>query len=182
MLGMPLPGVVDFYRGAALPNGTRLVDLWAWSDEALEASHDYIQWMFPLDMPSRANPSAPTLTEDDRRMFVWDDVLRDRLQISLGVMLRFFGLERVVVPPAEGNREGKVVILRARDFDRRRAVWLWPDHHNHRRLSRILRSLTILGHERDARALFACLDDIARTDGRDVVTFETREHWRRAVA
>ena len=45
-------------------------------------------------------------------------------------------------------------------------------------LSRILRSLRLLGHERDARALFACLDDIARTDGRDVVTFETREHWR----
>ena len=111
--------------------------------------------------------------------FIWDDVLRDRVQVSLAVMLRFFGLERVVVPPTEDHRDGKVVVVRARDFDRRRAIWLWPDHHNHRRLSRILRSLRLLGHERDARALFACLDDIARTDGRDTVTFETREHWRR---
>lgn len=176
------PALIDFYRGAPLPDGTRLVDIWEWSDDVLEARHDYIQWMFPLDTPSQANPSAPTLTEDDRRTFIWDDMLRDRVQMSLGVMLRFFGLERVVVPPAEGHRDSKVVVLRGHDFERRRAVWLWPDHHNHRRLSRILRSLTILGHERDARALFACLDDIARTEGRDAVTFETREHWRRAVA
>lgn len=167
--------ILDFYRGEPLPNGRRLVDIWDWNFDQLEDAHDYIQWMFPLDTPSEANPGAPFITEEASRAFEWDDVLRDRLQKSLAVMLRFYGLERLVLP------DDKVMIIRAVSFADRRGIWLWPNNHNHLRLTRIIRSLRLLGLKKDAQALAACLDDIARVEGRDIISDDTTQHWRRAA-
>lgn len=167
--------ILDFYRGAALANGLQLVDVWQWPDAQLEDAHHFIQWLFPLDTPSAVNPDAPLVTESTIRAFAWDDMLRDRMQVSLQVMLRFYGLERLLLP----NK--KPVIIRARHFDERRGVWLWPNNHNHLRLTRIMRSLRLLGQPRDAEALCVCLEDISRVEGRDVITPETLEHWRDAA-
>lgn len=167
--------ILAFYKGDAAPHGLRLVDVWDWTFDQLEDAHDYIQWVFPLDTPSAANPSAPLLTEETARAFSWDDVLRDRLERSLAVMLRFYGLERLTLP------KEKVMIIRAVTFPERRGVWLWPNNHNHLRLTRIIRSLRLLGMKKDAAALAHCLDDIARTEGRDVITEDTLTHWRRAA-
>jgi Opioid growth factor receptor (OGFr) conserved region len=167
--------ILDFYRGEPLPNGRCLVDIWDWSFDQLEHMHDYIQWMFPLNTPSAANPDAPLLSEETTRAFEWDDVLRDRLQKSLAVMLRFYGLERLVLP------DGKIIVIRAVTFSERRGVWLRPNNHNHLRLTRIIRSLRLLGLKKDARALAKCLGDITRVEGRDLISEETAEHWRRAA-
>jgi len=167
--------ILDFYRGAPLPNGVCLVDVWDWSFDQLEDAHDYIQWVFPLDRPSAVNPGAPLVTEETARAFAWDDVLRDRLQRSLATMLKFYGLERLVLP------DDKLVVIRAVTFSERRGVWIWPNNHNHLRLTRIIRSLRLLGLKKDAVALAHCLDDIARVEGRDIISEDTSEHWRRAA-
>ncbi len=170
-----MDAILDFYHGEPLANGRRLADIWDWSFDQLEDAHDYIQWMFPTDTPSPANPDAPLLSEEAARAFAWDDVLRDRVQRSLAVMLRFYGLERLVLP------DDKLVVIRAVTFSDRRGVWLWPNNHNHLRLTRIIRSLRLLGLKKDAQALAKCLDDIARVEGRDSISEETAEHWRRAA-
>jgi hypothetical protein len=170
-----MDAILEFYRGEHLPNGLSLVDIWDWSFDQLEDAHHYIQWMFPLDTPSSANPGAPILSEETARAFVWDDVLRDRLQRSLAVMLRFYGLERLTLP------DDKLVIIRALNFSERRGVWLWPNNHNHLRLTRIIRSLRLLGLKKDSAALAHCLDDIYRVEGRDIISDETAEHWRQAA-
>ncbi len=167
--------ILDFYRGEALPSGLRLVDIWDWPFERLEATHDYIQWMFPLDTPSSVNPDAPLLTEETARAFSWDEVLRDRLQKSFAVMLRFYGLERLALP------DHKLVVIRALTFSDRRHVWLTPNNHNHLRLTRIIRSLRLLGLKKDAQALARCLGDVSRVEGRDLISDETAEHWRQAA-
>jgi hypothetical protein len=167
--------IVEFYRGAPLPSGLCIVDVWDWSFDQLEDAHDYIQWLFPLDTPSSVNPDAPLVTPDTARAFEWDDVLRDRLERSLAVMLRFYGLERLVLP------DGKVVVIRAVHFQERRGVWIWPNNHNHLRLTRILRSLQLLGQAKDARALLKCLLDVARVEGADIISPDTVAHWQGAV-
>jgi hypothetical protein len=167
--------ILAFYKGEPTARGLRLADVWEWSFEQLEDAHDYIQWVFPLDTPSSANPDAPLLSEETARAFSWDDVLRDRVERSLAVMLRFYGLERLVLP------KSKIMIIRAVTFPERRGVWLWPNNHNHLRLTRIIKSLRLLGMKKDSAALVTCLDDIARTEGRDVITEDTVMHWRRAA-
>jgi hypothetical protein len=167
--------IVEFYRGAPTPRGVRLVDIWDWSLDQLEDAHDYIQWLFPLDTPSSANPDAPLATEETARAFKWDEVLKDRLQMAYALMLRFYGLELLAFP------DGTLKVIRAKDFQERRGVWIWPNSHNHLRLSRILKSLRLLGLKKEAQALFKVLEDVYRVEGRDIITVETYEHWRAAA-
>jgi hypothetical protein len=59
-------------------------------------------------------------------------------------------------------------------------VWIRPHNHNHLRLTRIIRSLKLLGLPKDAHALMLCLEDIHRVEGRDIISEETLKHWRQA--
>lgn len=45
--------------------GRMLSDLWDKSDLFLEFSHNYIQWMFPLNERSKHHPNAPVLYDED---------------------------------------------------------------------------------------------------------------------
>lgn len=45
--------------------GRMLSDLWDKSDLFLEFSHNYIQWMFPLNERSKHHPNAPVLDDED---------------------------------------------------------------------------------------------------------------------
>jgi hypothetical protein len=53
--------------------------------------HDYIQWLFPLDEPSRFNADAPLLTPADRLAFR-HETLAANLRRALDRMLAFYGL------------------------------------------------------------------------------------------
>ena len=58
--------IVDFLEGVE-PNINQLYiqDIWDLSDEEIENTHDFIQWLFPTDKPSRYNLAAPVLSEQD---------------------------------------------------------------------------------------------------------------------
>ncbi len=93
---MPESPVVSFYRGTGSDHmGRRLEEILTWDDAELESVHDYIQWLFPNDVPSRANSFAPLLTADDRATFRADPALRATLQRCFLRILSFYGLERV---------------------------------------------------------------------------------------
>jgi hypothetical protein len=140
--------LVDFYRGQATDTkGRSLADLWAWEDDRLEEVHDFIQWLFPLPEPSRFNPDAPLLTDADVAAFGGDEQLRANLRKSFTRILAFLGLAQT-----EGGQvvEGPGFAARAPD------VWAHPSH-NWLRITRILRSLRLLGLQAEARALYAWL-------------------------
>jgi hypothetical protein len=85
--------LVDFYRGEGTnPEGRSLIDIWAWPDDDLEAVHDFIQWLFPLPEPSRFNPDAPLLTEEDIGAFRSGPLLQANLMKSFERILGFLGL------------------------------------------------------------------------------------------
>ncbi len=112
--------LLAFYRGDAPDwNGRRLEEIWSWTDDRLEAVHDYIQWMFPLSVRSGANPAAPILGPISIGAFATSDELRERLERSLRVMLRFYGLE-------ETRTAGALHIVRTERFAGRARVWLSP--------------------------------------------------------
>ena len=109
--------VVGFYRHQRpSDSGYLLVEVWGWDHQRLESVHDYIQWLFPLDEPSRAVLSAPVLRPDEIAAFRDDDGLKKALGQSFAVMSGFYGFR---------SRQGGDLAL-ADDFPNRRRVWLQP--------------------------------------------------------
>ena len=166
--------LVAFYRGNGRDHRGRLLShIHQYSFESLERHHDYIQWLFPLPEPSAANPEAPLLTSEDIAAFAADESLRKALIRSFRLMLQFYSLELV----EEGDT---VAVTRGDFFDEGSRIWLTPGNHNLLRITRILRSLSLLGLGTHAAAFLKCLEDIfgehARTIGET-----TLGYWRRAT-
>ena len=166
--------VVAFYTGDAPDHlGRWIEEIWSWDDHRIEATHDYIQWLFPLPTASRFSATAPMLTAEDVVAFATDERLRERLRTSLSVMLCFYGL-------GLGGRHEAPIIAPAPSFNERAKHWVTRGNHNHLRLTRILRSLDLLGLHQEAEALQAGLIDIAaRIEGG--VSSETLRFWRQAL-
>ncbi len=164
--------LLDFYAGEGTDSeGRRLAAIWDWGDDDLEAVHDFIQWLFPLPEPSNFNPDAPLLTDDDRRAFHGNALLQAHLERSFERILAFLGLTQTAA--------GKVV--EAENFAARaREVWAAPNH-NWLRVTRILRSLTLLGQAEKARAFYNWLGDLYRS-GRAPIPASTFRYWTAAVA
>jgi hypothetical protein len=154
--------------------GRMLTEIWAWDAARLEGVHDYIQWLFPLPEPSAFNARAPILSEDAIAAFRADATLRDRLLRSLTLLLEFYGLAVQV------DGDGTPRIERTPHFPTQSRRWLQPGNHNHLRLTRILASLRLLGLGDHSRALWACLEAIAR-DHPHAVSATTLDYWRRAA-
>ena len=167
--------MVRFYRDERGDHrGRKLSTILSRSTEWLEYTHDYIQWLFPLAVPSAFNPDAPILSSSDIQEFYSDRVLRSTLRDALNVMLDFYGLLLVA------RTEACMQVIKDSSFETRAQSWLTPGNHNFLRITRILKSLCLLGLPEHAQALFECLNLIYKEHG-GVVGAETFEFWRRAV-
>lgn len=167
------PSCVRFYREECGDHrGRKLSGILAESKDWLEYTHDYIQWLFPLPEPSAFNRHAPLLSLPDIRDFTSDKELQHKLIKSLTIMLDFYGLSMV--------NGGGVEIINVSSYQDQRKRWLSPGNHNFLRLTRILRSLCLLGCRRHAQALLSCLTVVYR-DNQWLIGAETFEFWRRAV-
>ncbi len=163
--------LIDFYRGQARDSEERrLEEIWDWDDDSLEAVHDFIQWLFPLPEPSNFNPDAPLLSEQDIHAFRSDSNLQGRLVRSFERILRFLGLAQ---KPDGTVMEGSNFTARLPE------VWAYPNH-NWLRITRILRSLTLLGLEKQAQALYDRLAGMHRSQ-RFPISEETFHYWTAAV-
>jgi Opioid growth factor receptor (OGFr) conserved region len=162
--------IIAFFEGAAPDDrGRSLDDVLRFDDEALETTHDFIQWLFPLRERSGANPSAPRLDDEAVAAFVGRPELREAQRRALERMLAFYGLRRADdrIGPAANFVE--------------RSQWLTPGNHNHLRLTRMLTSLRTLGLEPEARALLECLLVIAASQ-QHAISEATLRYWREALA
>lgn len=161
--------ILAFYRGGRDDEGRSLQEILAWSDAELEAVHDFIQWLFPLPERSGANPDAPILDSPTITAFRQSKELQDQLRQSFLRMLRFYGLEF----------DGEIV-QQAVNFHSRSSNWLNPNNHNHLRLTRMLRSLHLLGLASEASSLFQALSEIYTSHpGR--ITPRTYQFWKDAI-
>lgn len=169
-----MSALIAFYRGDGRDHRGRLLShIHQYSFDSLERHHDYIQWLFPLPEPSGANASAPLLSKDDIAAFGADDFLRKALLQSFQLMLQFYGLELTV-------RGEDVDIARGAHFDERSRVWLTSGNHNFLRISRILRSMSLLGLREHSRAFLKALENIY-AEHAPVIGSTTMGYWRRAV-
>ena len=164
--------LLDFYRGEVTDTeGRFLGEILGWSDDELEAVHDFVQWLFPLPEPSRFNPDAPLLTEEDVAAFRSDPLLQTHLLQSFERFLAFLGLSQA----ADGTVvEGPNFEARAMD------VWAYSNH-NWLRITRLLRCLRLLGQEDRARSLYDWLA-IQYKSHKFPIPADTFRYWTEAVA
>lgn len=161
--------LLNFYRLEERDSeGRMLQEIWAWDDDDLEHCHDFIQWMFPLDEPSALNADAPMVTKEDRAAFRSESQLQSAMRRSLSIFLVFLGLAITA--------DGRVVP--GAQFDRRLSLWKYPNH-NWLRITRVLKSLRLLGFEKEAKMLWDCLKQLHENDG--LVSDDSFSYWRDAV-
>jgi hypothetical protein len=113
-----LTEIVGFLEGRTPDHrGRILAMLLQQTDQQAETTHDYIQWLFPLDEPSRSINGAPVLTELEI-----DEIRQSSLaQANLAKSARWF-----------------------LGFLERNNHWISKYNHNHLRITRAIKSLRLL--------------------------------------
>jgi hypothetical protein len=168
--------IIRFYSGEQPDDrGRYLVDIQKWTDDQLESVHDFIQWMFPMREPSGVNFTAPVLDTPTIEKFRSKPELQEKLRASFVRMLKFYGMEIASSGP-------RMKIEPAANFRERAKVWLRPHNHNHLRITRIIKSLRLLGLEIEARAFFDCLAGIYHSQSTQAISADTLRYWQSALS
>ena len=140
-------------------------------DDWLESTHDYIQWLFPLEERSRVTPGAPVLLPADIQAFRSDPQIQRHLHIAFNRMLGFYGL---------AIAHGKV--SKASNWEQRSRNWFTQPTHNNLRITRILKCLMLLGLDREAMAYYTCLRELCTNEDGCAVPHESQGFWKHAIS
>ncbi|OAN92952.1 hypothetical protein A8B84_20530 [Marinobacter sp. EhC06] len=161
--------LIGFTLGDTPDHSGRLIHgVWAFSDSLLETTHDYIQWLFPIPESNEVNQFAPVLTDEARIFFRGSDTLRAQQEKSLNRMLIFLGLEK--------QRGAFVAAL---DINAQQHRWLNRFDHNHRRITRMIRSLDLCGQPERAKKLRTAVIEVGKRHGD--VPEGVMDFWRQAT-
>jgi Opioid growth factor receptor (OGFr) conserved region len=147
------PSVLAFLEGGGPDaRGRTVFEVLGFDNAALERTHDYIQWLFPLNEPSGAVPDAPVLKADEIEAIQASATAQMVLAAATDRMTIFFGQTR---------------------------HWLAPADHNHLRITRIIRSLRLLRGDGPANAfrddVLACVKAMQAP-----VSARSRGYWMTA--
>jgi Opioid growth factor receptor (OGFr) conserved region len=143
--------LLEFFEGRArTDHGLNISDLLTYSDRELEADHQYIQWLFPNQRPSRYNPSAPLATPE----------AIEAVQAS---------------PEALSNFRSGLSLLTA--FYVRNQHWLRERNHNHLRITRIIEATALFLDVELATQFLVTIEAQDEQIG-GVVSEGSRKQWR----
>jgi hypothetical protein len=152
--------------------GRTLEDILAWNDATLERTHNYIQTLFPLPEPSSTTDKAPLVTLEVRQAFKR--------------MLTFYGLEYSKVQDTDDSRDynpdtnSTHAITDGPNWEAAKDRWVVHKNHNHLRITRIIRSLRLLGCKEQAQALYSFLEVDEEVIA--VVSRQSQGFWARAAS
>lgn len=129
-------------------------DILKFSDEELENVHDYIQWLFPLREKSMAVPGSPFLENEEII-----EILRNDEDVQENIVNALIRMERFYAD---------------NDF------WLRQGDHNHLRITRILKSISLLSSKENANDFYDFI--MRRVETAMPVTKESLEFWKRSIS
>ncbi len=162
--------LVVFYAGKITDNVGRTFDeIMGMSDAALDAAHDWVQWVFPLDVPSNFNEDAPLIDEEQAAAIRLHPTGTVNIERAYRRFMDYLGLEEQPwftgpVGPAD-------------NFVQRREV-VWKEfNHNYLRVTRFLKWLRLMGEGTRSAKVYACLIHLSGR-GEIVMSENTRTFWR----
>lgn len=159
--------LIKFYKGLIpLPDTEYYIDdIWMWTNDQLEASHNYIQWLFPLKEPSNFNPDAPILTDEDIEAFKSNAALKHHLGKSVKVFLKFLGL-----------KIDYFLVEKEDNWKEREFLWKIPNH-NWLRITRVLKSL----NHCDSTDMYLFYDALVELHAEGYVSDNSFKYWEDSV-
>lgn len=139
---------IDFYLGnRPNENGMTFEEILSFSEKEREIHHNFIQWLFPLEVPSPVCPHAPLVTSEMAQAFKTEYALKENLLRATKMMLSHYGLKLSIDQ-----------ILPDEDFEKKKKN---ISGHNLLRVTRILKSLVLLGQRHLSHIIFVCLNNLA---------------------
>ena len=140
-----------FFLEGSYPDlqGRYLSDIWSFTDEKIEKTHDFIQWVFPLDEQSNAMWDAPVLIHEEIEEIRISNKAKENLIKSQNWFLQF--------------------VMKNDD-------WIRPKNHNQRRISRMIKSLRLLHSNEAAVHSFGSVVGLATE--RNFVNESVINYWK----
>ncbi|KAI0533115.1 opioid growth factor receptor conserved domain-containing protein [Xylaria digitata] len=170
--------LVNFYDPTAKgsdAHGRTLDEILGWSDDRLEYQHNYIQTVFPLPEESGFGHRAPVIDEETMLIFTQSPELKGNLLRALKRMLAFYGFD---AKDKEGH-DYELLITSKKNCEAGFSRWVARIDHNHLRITRIIRSLRVLGLESAAKDFYNALIEVYKIVG--TVGSNTIGYWTRAL-
>jgi len=129
-----------------------LKDIWSFANNKIESTHNFIQWIFPLGVPSASVPGSPVLSKSDV-----DEIRRSEIaQENICKSADWYG-----------------------KFLERNNFWMKGHDHNHLRITRVIRCLHLLVDDDEADAfrieVYSLLGDKLSS-----IPLRTRAFWDEA--
>ena len=145
--------IKEFLEGLQ-PNtsGKTIAEIYGYTDQQIESEHTFIQWLFPLDEPSRNVRNSPVLGPDEIALIMESPTAQGNLKKSAGWYLGFLS---------------------------RNSHWIKRYDHNHLRITRVIKSLRLLVSYEVADGFRIDLYSLLRTN-RSVIPKETQQFWDNA--
>jgi hypothetical protein len=167
--------MIGFYQGKYRHPGTNktIDEMWKWDDNHLEGIHGYLTWWFPTKKQAVSAEWDP-ITDEEIKQFKDDPELRKRYLKSFYRILAFYGFEINIA-------SNPLKLKRADNYEERKAIWVTPENHNYRRISRILQSLVLLGFTDAANMLLQALMD-TYFENKKVIGATTYDFWTLSVS
>ena len=163
--------LAGFYLGSHHDHkGRTLAEILKQDDFWFEHTHDFIQWVFPLNELSRASLHAPLVDGATRHAFLTDPLFASHMRMCVARMVRFLGLK------FDGQSLSK-----AANWDERKKDWFTEHTHNSLRITRMLKSMAFLGLKGDAANLQAGFERLCGEEPECGITTESRQFWSTAV-
>jgi hypothetical protein len=142
--------IKEFLEGLQ-PNifGKTISEIYTYTDQQIESEHTFIQWLFPLDEPSRNVRNSPVLGPDEIALIMESPTAQSILKKSADWYLGFLS---------------------------RNSHWIKRYDHNHLRITRVIKSLRLLAGDATADKF---KEDILRLLGtnKTIIPRETKEFW-----
>ena len=166
--------LINFYTSDGLDSLERsFTSLLSFDENQLENEHNFIQTMFPLHEPSNMISNAPILTREIAALLSTNKIARERFLKALLIFRNFLGI----------TGTSSIISTRKTSIDnvirqKRIVLWLYNGNHNILRVTRIIRSLRLVGLEREALDFYR---DVSHEGHAAGLESKTLAYWRRAA-
>ena len=142
----------DFLSGGVDHAGRTHAFICDQSDEWIESTHDFIQWLFPIENERSRGASIPDLTDEEVEMIKESEEAQKSMLLSASRMRRFWSKNQ---------------------------HWVTEHDHNHLRKTRCIKSLRLLVSDEEAQKMKIWLSSVLGPNAK-LISSTSLNYWKNA--